>query len=94
MSEHNDDLKEIRDDIRGLDRWLVRIDEKLNGIARIEKRAEEAYDLADKADDKATEAFNAGLVNARDVQAVETRFKWTVGIVVPFILLILGKLFT
>lgn len=94
MSEHNDDLKEIRDDIRNLDRWLVRIDEKLNGIARIEKRAEEAHELADKADDKATEAINAGLVNARDIQAVEMRFKWAVGIVVPFILLVLGKLFT
>lgn len=94
MSEHNEDLKEIRDELRGLDRWLVRIDEKLTGIARIEQRAEEAYDLADTAKDKAVEAYNAGLVNARDIQAVETRFKWTVGIVVPFILLVLGKLFT
>lgn len=95
MNETNnhDELRELRNDIRNLDRWFVRIDEKLNGIDRIEKRAEDAYELADKADDKADTATQAGVINSRDISALETRFKWFVGIVAPFIVFILSKIF-
>lgn len=90
---NHDEIRELRNDIRNLDRWFVRIDEKLNGIDRIEKRAEDAYDLADKADDKAALAAKTAEINARDISALETRFKWLVGIIAPFIVFLLSKIF-
>lgn len=89
-----EEIKSLSEEIHKLDRWVVRFDEKIIGHAKIEKRADEAYYLADRAEDRSEEAFKACEVNARDIQALEVRCKWFLGLMAPFILIILGKLFS
>lgn len=77
-----DDYKEIRSDIRELDRWLIRIDEKLNGLDRIEKKADDAHALADKADDTANAALKAGEVLETQFESYKSSTKWVAGLIV------------
>ncbi|MDZ5712389.1 hypothetical protein [Jeotgalibacillus haloalkalitolerans] len=89
-----EEIKNLSEEIHKLDRWAVRFDEKVNGYPKIEKRADEAYYLADRAEDKSEEAYKACEVNARDIQALEMRCKWFFGMMAPFILMMIGKLFS
>ncbi|MGD7044151.1 hypothetical protein [Jeotgalibacillus proteolyticus] len=90
----NEELKKMSEEIRKLENWMVRLDEKQTTILRIEKLADEAYQMADQAEWKAKEVAKDGQVNTRDLQALETRFKWSVGVVAPFFMWVVGEIFS
>ncbi|PPA71567.1 hypothetical protein [Jeotgalibacillus proteolyticus] len=92
--QSNAEIKKLSEDMRKLEQWMARMDEKQNGFLRIEKLADEAYLLADKAEGKAEAVSRDGQINTRDLQALESRFKWSVGLVAPFFLWVIGELFS
>ncbi|KIL46241.1 hypothetical protein [Jeotgalibacillus campisalis] len=89
----NAEIKKLSEEIRKLENWMVRIDEKQHTILRVEKLADEAYQLADQAEEKANEIAKDGQVNTRDLHALETRFMWSVGLVAPFFMWVVGEIF-
>lgn len=69
---------------------LGQIDGKLSGLEQIRQRADDAYDQSNK-------AFGMAEDNEQKIQDLKTTLKWVAGfasgILVPFILFVLGFIF-
>lgn len=69
---------------------LGQIDDKLSGQEQILQRADDAYD-------KSNEAFGMAEDNEKNIRDLQTTLKWAAGfasgILVPFIIFVLGLIF-
>jgi len=85
---------ELENDVKKLELAIFRLEERVNSLKRIEEIAGNAYSLATESEDKAIDAHRAAEINARDIEGLEERLKWSIGLLAPFIMIVVTRIYS
>jgi len=85
---------ELENEIKKLELAIYRLEEKVNSIQRVEEIAGNAYSIATDSEDKAIDAHRVAEITARDMEDLEERLKWSIGLLAPFIMVVVTKIYS